>query len=353
MTEVACGCKLSFMSSPETQTPDPSQFADPELADLIAGISSHPVAMDVVAMRQGATQRARFRAAGPNMAAVKDVLVSSSGSHPAVATRLYRPQLDPVLPVVVYAHGGGWTIGNLDTHDRICRRLASTSGAAVLSVGYRLAPEYPAPAAVDDVVHVLQWLSALPTELGVAPRVAAVAGDSAGGALAALACLRLRDAASAALPKLQVLIYANTDLTGPGASMHEKAQGWGLDVSGIEFFNRQWVPDPTRWADPAVSPLRARDLHGLPPALVVTAEHDPLRDQGEAYAQRLREAGVPVNLHRENGLVHNFLMYDQASPACACAGDRLACDIRQLLDQGQEELPRPHGSATEADASMG
>jgi acetyl esterase len=113
--------------------------------------------------------------------------------------------------------------------------------------------------------------------------------------------------------------------------MRHKASGWGLDVWAVEFFNRQWVPDPRRWADPAVSPLRAADLRGLPAAQVVTAEHDPLRDQGEAYARRLREAGVPVELRREDGLVHNFLMYDQISPACARASDHLARDVGRLL----------------------
>jgi acetyl esterase len=213
------------------------------------------------------------------MASVIEVVVPARGGAPAVPTRLYRPRPGPA-PLVVFAHGGGWTIGGLDTHDRICRRLAHTSGAAVLSVDYRLAPEHPAPAAVEDVVSVLEWVAAEPPELAPASRPVAVAGDSAGGTVAALACLRLRDTGSAALPELQVLVYANTDLTGPGASMREKASGWGLDVSGIEFFNRQWVPDAGRWADPAVSPLRVPDLRGLPPAIIVTAEHDPYATRG-------------------------------------------------------------------------
>jgi acetyl esterase len=315
----------------DVEVPQPSRFADPELADLIAQLSSRPAETDIAAMREGAAQRAAARAKGPDLTEVRDVVVPSGAGVPEVAARLYRPQSGPA-PLVVYAHGGGWTIGSLDTHDRICRRLARASGAAVLSVDYRLAPEHPAPAAVDDVVHVLQWVASTPPELGPTPSAVAVAGDSAGGALAALACLRLRDARSEALPDLQVLVYANTDLSGPGASMRQKAGGWGLDVSAVEFFNRQWVPDPEHWTDPAVSPLRAANLRGLPASLVVTAEHDPLRDQGEAYAGRLREAGVPVDLRREDGLVHNFLMYDQASPACARASDHLAHDIGRLLD---------------------
>jgi acetyl esterase len=316
----------------DAEIPEPSRFADSGLAALIDELSSGPVETDVAALREGAAQRARARAKGPDMAAVREVLVLAADGAPTIPMRLYRPQTGPA-PLIVYAHGGGWTIGDLDTHDRICRRLASTSGAAVLAVDYRLAPEHRAPAAVDDVVRVLEWVATTPAELAPPASAVAVAGDSAGGTLAALACLRLRDARSPALPDLQVLVYANTDLTGPGASMREKAGGWGLDVAGVEFFNRQWVPDADRWGDPTVSPLRAADLHGIPLAFVITAEHDPLRDQGEAYAKRLNEAGVHVELRRERGLVHNFLMYDQESPACARAGDQLARDIRRLLNR--------------------
>jgi acetyl esterase len=160
----------------------------------------------------------------------------------------------------------------------------------------------------------------------------AVAGDSAGGTLAALACLRLRDECPAALPRLQALLYANTDLTGTQPSMREKAAGWGLDASTVRFFNSQWVPDQARWSDPGVSPLHAPDLSGLPGALIVTAEHDPLRDESEAYARRLRDAGVEVELRREPGLIHNFMLLDEISPACAAAADRVAADLRAHLN---------------------
>jgi acetyl esterase len=161
-----------------------------------------------------------------------------------------------------------------------------------------------------------------------------VAGDSAGGTLAALACLRLREEDPESLPDLQVLINANTDLSGGQPSMREKATGWGLEVPMIRFFNSQWVPDESRWSDPRVSPLWAPDVSGLPPALVVTAEHDPLRDEGEAYAERLRYAGVTVHLRREPGLIHNFIMLDEISAACAAAADRIAADIRTRLSIG-------------------
>jgi acetyl esterase len=275
-------------------------------------------------MREGIAQRARERPRGPEMHAVRELRI---GQIPA---RLYRP-VDTRPPLVVYLHGGGWTVGSLESHDRICRRLADGSGAAVLAISYRLAPEHPWPASVEDTVAALRWVASEPPELGEVPDAVAVAGDSAGGTLAALACLRLRDEHPAALPGLQVLLYANTDLTGAEPSMREKAVGWGLNADTIRFFNSQWVPDRTRWSDPGVSPLHAPDLSGLPSALIVTAEHDPLRDESEAYARRLRDAGVEVELRREPGLIHSFMLLDEVSPACAAAADRVAADLRTRL----------------------
>ena len=283
-----------------------------------------PAAFDVAAMRDGAAQRARQRSRGPQIYAVSELRAGQ------IAARLYRPR-GGRAPLVVYMHGGGWTIGGLEGQDRVCRRLADGSGAAVLAVDYRLAPEHPWPASVDDTVAALRWAASGPPELGPAPGAVAAAGHSAGGTLAALACLRLRDEDPAALPDLQVLLCANTDLTGAQPSMRQKAAGWGLDAEAIRFFNSQWVPDRTRWSDPGVSPLHAPDLSGLPKALIVTAEHDPLRDESEAYAHRLRDAGVEVELRREPGLIHSFLMLDEVSPACAAAADRVAADLRTHL----------------------
>ena len=303
----------------------PGPFADEQLAAYVSQPPPPPSAgFDVAAMREGGEQRARERSRGPEMHAVRELAI---GQIPA---RLYRPVAKPT-PLVVYLHGGGWTIGSLETHDRICRRLADGSGAAVLAIGYRLAPEHPWPASVQDTVAALRWVAAAPPELGEAPDAVAVAGDSAGGTLAALACLRLRDEHPAALPDLQALLYANTDLTGAQPSMREKASGWGLDTDTIRFFNSQWVPDRTRWSDPGVSPLYAPGLSGLPAALIVTAEHDPLRDESEAYARRLRDAGVDVELRREPGLIHNFMLLDEVSPACAAAADRVAASLRARL----------------------
>jgi len=301
----------------------PGPFADAQLAVYVSQMPSF-AALDVAMMREGTAQRARQRSRGPEMHAVSELRIGQ------VAARLYRP-VGERTPLVVYLRGGGWTIGSLETHDRICRRLADGSGAAILAIDYRLAPEHPWPTSVDDTVSALRWVASGPPELGEALGSVAVAGDSAGGTLAALACLRLREEDPAALPDLQALLYANTDLTGAQPSMREKAAGWGLDAEAIRFFNSQWVPDRARWSDPGVSPLHAPHLSGLPKALIVTAEHDPLRDESEAYAHRLRDAGVEAGLRREPGLIHNFMMLDEVSPACAAAADRVAADLRTHL----------------------
>jgi acetyl esterase len=304
----------------------PGPFADEQLAAYMAQPAAVFAQPEVAAMREGIARRAAARPRGPDLHEVRDLRI---GELPA---RLYRPAPGPV-PLVVYLHGGGWTIGSLESHDRVCRRLADGSGAAILAIDYRLAPEHPWPASVDDTVTALRWVASGPAGLGEAPTAVAVAGDSAGGTLAALGCLRLRDEYPPALPDLQVLLYANTDLTGAQPSMHTKATGWGLDAATVRFFNSQWVPDQARWSDPAVSPLHAPDLSGLPGALIVSAEHDPLRDESEAYARRLRDAGVAVELRREAGLIHGFMTLDETSPACAAAVDRIAADLRAKLSR--------------------
>jgi acetyl esterase len=306
------------------------QLADPELAAFLNDFYARGVPpaaqLGADAMRAGAAERAAAKPPGPQLS-VSD-LAAPPGGRPA---RLYRPAgAAPAL--MLFLHGGGFVIGDLDTHDRACRRLADRSGVPVLALDYRRAPEHPWPAAVDDAVAALRWIASGPAVLErPADAAVAVAGDSAGGTLAALACLRLRGEAPEAAPALQLLAYANTDLANSGASMQEEGHGFGLEAGDIEWFNAQWVPDPALRAGPRVSPLREPDLAGLPAAIVITCEHDPLRDQGEAYAERLRAAGVPVRARREAGMVHNFLLWDTISPACAAAGDRVADDLAAAL----------------------
>ena len=295
--------------------------ADRGLADWLASLPLNSGLMDIAATRRSGDEAALAEAREPDLARVVDLEVRG------LQARLYRPSLDRT-GLLLYLHGGGWTIGSIETYDR----LASRSGIALLSLEYRLAPEHPWPASIDDTVMALEWIAQRPLELGPTGAVA-VGGDSAGGTLATLACHRLRERHSQAMPALQVLLYPNTDLTGAHPSMTEKATGYGLTAEGIRFFNRQWVPNDAQWSGPTVSPLHAPDLAGLPPALVVTAEHDPLRDEGNRYAERLAAAGVEV-LHRcEPGLVHSFMRLDRVSPACAAAADRVADELAHLLNR--------------------
>jgi acetyl esterase len=303
-------------------------LVDEELAAFVALARSDPGPspreLGAEAMRAGQRKRVLAAPRGPEVGAVRDLRAGES----KVPVRLYRPDGDP-RGVVVFLHGGMWVIGDLDSHDRACRRLVGSTGVAVVAVDYRLAPEHGWPAAVDDAVAVLRWVreDAGATTGSAGPP--AVMGDSAGGNLATLACLRLRDAGEP-LPALQVLLYPNTDLTLSQPSVREKGTGWGLNADAVAWGAEMWVPDAGRRADPEVSPLYA-DLRGLPPALVVTAEHDPLRDEGNAYAERLADAGVQVRHRCEAGLIHGFLTLDAVSPGATAAGERVFADVAELL----------------------
>lgn len=305
-------------------------LADAELTAFIEAVRQDPGpparAVGVAELRRAQRLRAEARPPGPEVDHIEDLVVGPA----AVRARLYRPSAE-LRPLVVFLHGGMWTIGDLESHDRACRRLALGAGTAVLSVDYRRAPEHPWPAAVDDCVEVLRWAAADGGSGTGTEGPAVVMGDSSGGNLAALACLRLRDEGGP-LPAGQILAYPNTDLTLSCPSARTKATGWGLTTDDVAWGAEQWVPDPSRRADPSVSPLSAPDLAGLPPAIVVTAEHDPLRDEGDAYAARLADAGVPVRHRCEAGMVHGFLTLDTLSPAAAEAGDRLFADVTDLLD---------------------
>jgi acetyl esterase len=275
-------------------------------------------------IRRGQLARAAARPRGPGMHTVRDL---TAGQVPA---RLYRPTAAPDPPTaIVYLHGGAWVSGSLESHDRACRRLAHATGAAVLAVDYRRAPEHPWPAAVDDAVAAARWAA------GALPGPLVLMGDSAGGNLAALACLRLREQGGPRAAA-QVLLFPNTDLTLTRPSVREFGSGWALDAADVAWGAESWVPDPARRADPGVSPLFAPDLAALPAALVVTCAYDPLRDEGEAYARRLAEAGTAVRHRREPGMIHGFLTLDTVSPAAAAAGERVFADLLAVLDATRE-----------------
>jgi acetyl esterase len=279
------------------------------------------------ALRQGSRRRAESRPGGPRLPSVEGRLIPG---EPPLPARLYRPALE-ARPLVVYLHGGMWLLGDLETHDRTCRQLAVAADAAVLAVDYRRAPEDPWPAAVEDAIRAVRWATGEAHDLGGRAGGVAVAGDSAGAHLATLVCLRLREAGGP-LTTAQALAYPNTDLTLSQPSIRESGTGWGLDADDLAWAVEQWVPDEARRGDPNVSPLHAPDLSGLPPALIVTAEHDPLRDEGDAYAARLEAAGTPVRHGCEPGLVHGFLQgLDLVSPVAAAATDRFFEDVRELV----------------------
>jgi acetyl esterase len=278
--------------------------------------------------------RVEARPPGPELATVEDLKAGPNG----VPVRLYRPVLGP-RPLVVFLHGGMWTIGDLESHDRACRRIALGADAAVLAVDFRRAPEHPWPAAVDDAVDVVRWAAGQLRQERPVTGPLVVAGDSSGGNLAALTCLRLR-AEGGPLPDGQVLVCPNTDLTLSRPSVVEKGTGWGLSPDDVAWGAELWVPDPALRAHPGVSPLHAADLGGLPAAVVITAEHDPLRDEGDAYAAGLAAAGVPVRHRCEPRMIHGFLTLDTVSSAAAEAGDRLFADIARLLT-GPSARPHP------------
>jgi acetyl esterase len=227
--------------------------------------------------------------------------VPDGGTIPA---RLYRPSAPGPLPLLVYFHGGGWVLGGLESHDGVCRNLANQAGCAVLSIDYRLAPEHRYPTAAEDCWTALVWAAAHANELGADPARIAIGGDSAGGNLTAVVALLARDRKGPRL-RFQLLIYPVTDHSYETPSYTENADGYFLTRSAMVWFWNHYLGDDAG-TDRLASPLRCPDLTGLPPALVVTAEYDPLRDEGEAYAKRLREAGVPTTLTRYDGMIHGF-----------------------------------------------
>ena len=289
---------------------------DPQLSavlDATAGnppLTGHPPATARAVFDQLAQ---RLHAAGGPPPAVKEAL---DGVVAGVPVRVYRPEsVAGPVPTIVFVHGGGWVIGSIDSHDDHARRLCRDLGAVVVSVGYRLAPEDPFPAGVDDVTAVFDAVVADLPAFGGDPTRLGVAGDSAGGNLAAVLALHARD--TGVPVAAQLLVYPATDLGTRWPSMAENAEGYFLTLADtIWFTNHYLAGDSGKAADPRVSPARADTLVGLAPAVVVTAQYDPIRDDGDAYAEKLRAAGVCVVHRRFDGLVHGFFGMTGVSAAC-------------------------------------
>lgn len=260
----------------------------------------------------------------PTLARLEDLQIPGPGGP--LRIRLYVPQGEGPWGVSLYFHGGGWVLNSVETHDDLVRRLAVAGDCIFLSVDYRLAPEHPYPAAIQDGYAALLWAAEHASEWGGDPRRLAVAGDSAGGNIATVLCLLNRDRSGPPI-RSQTLIYPITDCDFDRASYHAFSEGYFLTRSQMVWFWDQYLPDVGRRTDPYAAPLRAGSLAGLPPALIITAEYDPLRDEGEAYAAALQEAGVPVTLRRYEGMIHAFVkrveIFDAAHDAIALIGAHL------------------------------
>ncbi|GAB93622.1 putative esterase [Gordonia rhizosphera NBRC 16068] len=273
--------------------------------------------------------RADLRESAPTLAenhppmAVEEDLVIDGRDGPIHATR-YRANVESI-GLVVFFHGGGWVIGDRATHDNLVRRLAVSTGADILSVDYRLAPEHPFPAAADDAVAAWRFAVAMAPTWGVRAEHIAVAGDSAGGNLSAVVAQQVRG--EEVEPCLQMLIYPATDISAIRASRHEFATGFYLTDEDMTWFIDHYVPDVDQRTDPRASPLLAEDLTGLAPAYVIVAGFDPLRDEGIAYADRLEAAGVPVILDRAGSLIHGFANMTLISPDARAAVDRISAAL--------------------------
>jgi acetyl esterase len=227
------------------------------------------------------------------------------GPHGDIPVRAYRPSDEPNLPVFVWLHGGGWTLGSVDVHDPITRTIANRAGCIVVSVDYRLAPEHPYPAPLDDAFAAIQWVGAHAADLGGDPERIAIGGDSAGGNLSAVCALLARDAGAPTLA-LQVLVYPVTDHGFATGSYRDNGAGYLLEAKQMRWFYDCYTRGGADPADWRISPLRAPSLAGVAPAIVVTAEFDPLRDEGNAYARALDGAGVPTMLREYPGMIHAF-----------------------------------------------
>lgn len=237
--------------------------------------------------------------------------------------RHYRPPSSGLLPAIVYFHGGGWVLGNLDSLDGTLRRLAIRANCAVFSVDYRLAPEHKFPAALDDCCRVVRHVIEHAGDLQIDPERITISGDSAGGNLATATCLRLRDE-EGPRPARQLLVYPVIDSACDSDSYREFSEGYGLTAETMRWFWRQYLPDEASSRDGRASPAHAEELSGLPPAIVLTAEYDVLRDEGERYAERLRAAGVEVVSRRVNGAIHGFFHLAGAFSQGAEAIDEVA-----------------------------
>ena len=303
---------------------------DPQAKESLAqrAAAGLPAQHEVSPEEARAMQQAQPRIPGPAVAGIEDD--AAPGPHGDVAVRIYRPDGAGPLPVTMWFHGGGWVVGNIETNDATCQALANAAGSIVVSVEYRLAPEHPYPIPLEDCYAATCWAAENAASFGGDPSRLAVAGASAGGNLAAAVALMARDRPGPRLAH-QSLVYPVTDTDFERASYVENGDGYGLSYDTMRYFWECYLPDAADASDPYAVPMAAEDLSGLPSAYVLTAEYDPLRDEGEAYAERLREAGVPTALTRYDGMIHGFfnaaIPFDRTWPAI----DEAAGELRKAF----------------------
>jgi acetyl esterase len=311
------------------------------LLDAVESMGLPPIeTMSIEEGRQVIDAFANFMLPSEEVASVVDTLVP--GPEVDIPLRIYTPQSaegeeEGLKPGIIYFHGGGFSTGSIDLVDPVCRAFANRSGCVVISVGYRLGPEHPYPAAVTDAYIATVWIHAKGPVFGIDTDRLAVMGDSAGGNLATVTCMILRDKAEEAKISLQVLLYPVTDLaTDESNSRREFADGYLLTAGLMEWFTGHYLKGvEDQAAEPYASPLFQQNLTGLPPAIIVVGEYDPLRDEGIEYASRLKEASNFVDLRREAGMIHGFVWMGGAIDRGRELIDELGQDLRQSLVEAQ------------------
>jgi acetyl esterase len=309
---------------------------DPLLQPLldVSSFATMPARQSVIEARAAAGERSKVLIAAyyeqpPDPAEVHEKYMAVDGGY--IRLRIYRPEGEGPFPLHVYLHGGGFWLGSLDSCDVPCREICTRAGAVVISVEYRLAPEHPFPTPPEDCYAALVWTHEHAEELGIDSDRISIGGESAGGGLAAAVALMARDRGGPALV-LQVLGIPVTDLTMSQPSVHELAEGYLLTRAGIRDYCRHYISSPEQGRHPYASPLLAPDLRDLPAALVMTMEFDPLRDEGEAYARRLVEAGVPTRHLRWSGHIHGSALFTRLLPSAHIYRSIMVDALRQAHD---------------------